>query len=303
MSRARAVALAAAALVAAGCHKARTEAVVVVSSGGIRVPDDVSQVRLLVSDRAPVGDDTVFDHVIPLCDPSISAGCYQLPLSAVLIPGPKQPDDSVRIEVDGLSRDGSVVIADAALFTFSTGKSLRLDFLLYPACIGLTKCAHSDQTCDDTGRCTNIRSVAFIGEPDLGLTPPPADLSQGGDVAVPPGADLAASPPDFARSVDLAGCAAVVCQPNETCVAGQCYTCGKAPFRCCDYGCEAGNVCDGTYCQPCGNPGQFCCDKQLTCNDGQPCQPSSNSCPFPDMAMSRDLSGLPFIPGDMGHFP
>jgi hypothetical protein len=288
----RAVVVALAALAAAGCHKARTEAVVVVQTAGVRIPDDVASIRLLVEDRASTGDDPLYDHTVPLCTATLTTGCYQLPLSAVLFPGAKQGSDSVRVEVDAVSQTGVTVTADAALFTFAAGESLRLDFVLYQNCIGVTNCAARDQACGSDAMCAPVPIVPFQGEPDLGNggVPPSSDMAVSGtgpDMTVPPppGSDLSAPPPDLTSSLDMSGCTGVLCPPMMTCVAGGCVSCGGMGDPCCGLSgpsrggggpshvrsggtpmagggpgtCNPGFACDGTTCVPCGAPNALCC--------------------------------------------
>jgi hypothetical protein len=210
----RALVVAAAAAVVAlvalpGCKKARTEMVIVVQTEGVRVPEDVAQIRVLVADRESGGDVVVYDNTVPLCTPTLTTGCYTLPLSAVLHPGAKQPDDPVRVQIDALSRGGTRVTSSAALFTFSPKQSLRLDFVLYAACIGVIDCAVRDQACGPDAMCVGLTAVRLDGEPDLGpIAPadlslaPPGDMAMSGggvrDLSMPTGA-----PPDMA-STDMA---------------------------------------------------------------------------------------------------
>jgi hypothetical protein len=182
--------------------------VVVVQTEGVRVPEDVAQIRVLVADREASGDSAVYDQTVPLCTPTLTSNCYTLPLSAVLHPGAKQPNDTVRVQIDALSRSGAVVTASAALFSFSPKQSLRLDFVLYAACIGVVSCAERNQACGPDAMCTTLTPVKLDGEPDLGATGGDggaADLSlpgEIGDLAAPPGSDLAAT--DMAQtSADL----------------------------------------------------------------------------------------------------
>jgi len=175
--RALVVAAAVALVACAGCKQARTEMVIVVQTEGVRVPDDVAQIRVLVADRETGGDAVVYDSTVPLCTPTLTTGCYTLPLSAVLHPGAKQPNDPVRVQIDALSRGGTKVTSSAALFTFSPKQSLRLDFVLYAGCIGVVDCSVRDQACGPDAMCVVLRPVKLDGEPDLGPIGAPADLA------------------------------------------------------------------------------------------------------------------------------
>jgi uncharacterized membrane protein YgcG len=161
-----------AALALGGCTKPRTEAVIVVDTAGVRIPIDVEKIHFKVADRAVGGDDTVFDADVVMCHDQLSTGCYNVPLSAALFPGKMRPSDSVRVEVDALGAGGKLVIADAALFTFAEGQSLRLDFVLYANCLGNVDCAVRDQACGPDDMCMTINPTPLHGEPDLGLHAP-----------------------------------------------------------------------------------------------------------------------------------
>jgi hypothetical protein len=207
-----AVALVAAGLIGAGCKKPRTEMVVVVQTEGVRVPEDVAQIRVLVADRESGGDTPVYDSTVSLCTPTLTTGCYTLPLSAVLHPGSKQPDDPVKVQIDALSRTGVRVTSSAALFTFSPKQSLRLDFILYSNCIGLVDCSVRDQACGPDAKCTTLTPVKLEDDPDLGLGGGGGSGGSGGgdmslpppvrDLSMAPGSDLASS--DMSSVDDMA---------------------------------------------------------------------------------------------------
>jgi hypothetical protein len=301
----RALGLAAAAVavglvaLATGCTTPRTEVVLVVQTDGIRVPEDVARIRILVADREVAADSAVYDEKVALCHDNLNVACYTLPLTAVLHPGPKQPHDSVRVQVDALSRDGTVVTSDAALFTFSPKQSLRLDFVLYSNCIGVIECAKRDQACGPDANCITLTPVKLSGEPDLG--------SSGGDMAVPGSVgDLAMTPPDLTNVTDLSGCGAITCGPGTTCIASQCNPCGNSGLPCCNGSCNLGFSCNGTTCQSCGGPGGLCCQSPVPpapqpCIDGQAC--AAGFCPQPahdlSVAVVRDMS-LPIGTVEMG---
>ena len=221
-----------------GCSKARTEAVVVITTDGVRIPDDVEKITLTVADVNDEGS-PVFGHDFPICGGGVTDGCFTLPLEFTLIPGPHR-DHSSRVEVVA-TRGGMPVIDDAAIFTFAEGKSLRLDFVLYDNCLG-SDCATHDQTCGPDAQCTNVPAVPISGDPDLSASPP--DLGSGGDagaddLSVPAG-DLAAA--DLSMPADLTVHDFANCVP--LCVAGTCGDngCGTPCM------CAANQTCQGTTC-------------------------------------------------------
>lgn len=242
------MALAGCALWAAGlgCKKARTETIVVVQTAGVRIPEDVAQIRVTVDDRVPgTGDDELYNQTVALCTPTLTTGCYTLPLSAALFPGPKHGvSDSVRVQIEALGGDGRSVTASAALFTFAEGQSQRLDFVLYAACLGVVDCAKRDQACGPDAQCVSLATTPLHGEPDLGVIGTPGDMSH----APPPG-DMAMSLP-----VDIAGCVPA-CGPRAVCQAAQCVPCGGTGQACCTASlppCDVPLACDnGTHqCNP-----------------------------------------------------
>lgn len=294
--------LVAVAALAVGCTRPRTEAVIVVQTAGVRIPDDVAALRVQVADHKPGGDDMsindlVYKQDVVLCHAGLGAGCYDVPVTASLYPGKRQPNDSVRVQIDALARNGDTVISDAALFTFADGQRLRLDFVLYANCLGNQDCALRDQVCGPDDRCVDLKPVPLGNKPDLAplpppdLAPPPRDLA-----GVPPGADLAQSPPDLTPAGDMAGCDTVSCGPGMVCVAGGCVSCGFLGDPCCDTGvCNSSNLrCDGTNCIQCGTPPYLCCAGNVCfgsmCNTGtgfcEPMAPPDMSMMPPDMSMA-----------------
>jgi hypothetical protein len=224
---------------AAGCKKARTETVVVVQTAGVRIPDDVAQIRVVVADRAPAGDDVLFNDTVALCTPTLRSGCYDLPLSAVLFPGPKRGvSDSVRVEIDALASDGRTVTADAALFTFAEGQSQRLDFVLYQNCIGVIDCAKRDQACGPDAHCVSLATSTLGGSPDLGNVTPVDMAKAPVDMAGQAPVDMAMPPRD------MAGCTVGQCIGRTVCIAGSCQTCGTIDGDPC---CDTGALCDPPF--------------------------------------------------------
>jgi len=188
-------------LLAAGCARSRTEMVVVIDSGGVRVPDDVDALHIQVIDAAPAGDDTLFDQTRPLCQPQGTQDCIAFPVTMTLFPGSKRPSDAVRVRVEAL-RGATPVIADAAKFNFADGRSFKLDVTLWSACLGNLDCAAQDQACGSDGQCAALTPAPFMGE--LDLSSQPADLGVPDDLAGVDQtvADLAAA--DLAPGPDMA---------------------------------------------------------------------------------------------------
>lgn len=199
MSRAFGVAAVIVAL--AGCRGERTEVFVVVSNGGVTVPDQVDTV--VISGRNPQrpADGNVFQpQAVRLCTSTIVTNCSSLPLSLTLIPGPKHPSDRVRLSVQAL-RNEVVVQDDAVEFEFVNGTSARLDFTISSSCLQTT-CATQNKVCTIDGHCTEIQPQPFEGEPllDQGIATP-GDLTAAHDLA-PPESDLPPGPPCGALALD-----------------------------------------------------------------------------------------------------
>ena len=303
-------ALAAAALVAlgSGCTKHQTEMILVITTEGVRIPDDVHKVHLTVADRQPSLDDTVYDQDVELCNPQLSTGCYDIPVTAVLYPGRSRSGDSVRVQVDAIGAGGTV-IADAALFTFADQQSLRLDFVLYGNCLGNVECAKRDQACGPLDTCIDLKPGQTNGPLDLALPRGPEDMS----VQLPAdmtmvdlaGANLSRTPADLTTTLDLAGCGGVTCDMGEQCVAGQCQPCGGLSQPCC-FGptapppnrtnaggtggmgmCTPTNtVCNGSTCVLCGGTGELCCNQTPQCMVPDTCSAGSCQPPLPLDMMS-----------------
>jgi hypothetical protein len=195
---------------AAGCTEARTEVIVVVNKYGITIGKDVDGLQLIVK-NAPALDPIYDSGKHPLCpdDSPPMTGCWTLPVTATLVPGPGNPNDKVYVQVLGL-RGGAQVIGDAASFEFLKHVSQRLDFVLYGNCLDVD-CTSEDAACNYNGECEPISPTSFNGEPQLDGLPPglipdlgsngSGDLA-GADLA---GADLHMSMPQDLMSLDLRG--------------------------------------------------------------------------------------------------
>jgi len=104
--RALSLILVAAATLAAGCTKHQTEMILVITTEGVRIPEDVHKVHLTVADRQASLDDTVYEQDVELCNPSLSTGCFDIPVTAALFPGKSHGTDSVRVQVDAIGAGG-----------------------------------------------------------------------------------------------------------------------------------------------------------------------------------------------------
>jgi hypothetical protein len=158
------------------------------------------------------------------------------------------------------------VIADAALFTFSSGNSLRLDIILYSQCLGNVTCAAKDEVCGPDDQCHMVMPQPFNGEPDLAAIA--EDAGTVDDLSVPQdliGADLTfkpdlIAPPDMTLP-DLAGVDLMGCVPQcagKMCGFDGCQsTCGTCA--------PTGQYCDPTQnCASCGGFMQTCCPPGVT---------------------------------------
>jgi hypothetical protein len=77
----------------------------------------------------------------------------------------------VRVEIDSFREDGLPATADAAIFTFASGRRERLDFQLFRACLA-TQCATTNTTCGDNGLCASLQLRAAEDRPDLAVSLP-----------------------------------------------------------------------------------------------------------------------------------
>ena len=166
--------VAAAAALAAGCTEHQTEMLLVITTEGVRIPEDVHKVHLTVADREPGVDDVVYEQDVELCSASLTTSCFDIPVTAALFPGKSHGTDSVRVQVDAVG-SGGVVIADAALFTFADKQSLRLDFVLYGNCLGNVECAKRDQACGPLDTCIDLHPGNANG--GLDIARPAEDLA------------------------------------------------------------------------------------------------------------------------------
>jgi hypothetical protein len=294
---------------AASCKNARTETVIVITTSGLRIPDDVDAVHVQLTDVQ--ASDPLWDTVYTICTDTITTGCVTMPFTMTLIPGLKAPSDTTRIVVSA-QRSQADVIRDAALFTFTPSESLRLDFVLYGNCLGKLDCADTNQVCELDRSCMPIHPVPFGGEPDLaqpssrdlGVALPSDMKSSSHDLA---GADLLMSlmpdlaAPDLASCTDTCGtsCGVTVCGQACTCnsvttcisMTHQCHTCGTVGDICCPGPttgtCRDQSACNGNMCE-CGNVGEPCCANGPQCNNSLTCIGSGASATCELMAMGND---------------
>jgi hypothetical protein len=257
----RALALAAAVAAVTGCTEHQTEMILVITAEGVRIPEDVHKVHLTVADRQGGNDDTVYDADVELCTPTLSAACYNMPVTAALFPGKSHGSDSVRVQVTAIGGNGPV-IDDAALFTFADKQSLRLDFVLYANCLGNVECAKRDQACGPLDSCIDLHTGDANNGLDLALPivydmaacgklnhacchapgPRPVtpnagqimdlsggmsidDLSMPPDLSVPPDLSTPPPPPDLSMtssSPDLSVPVIGTCDPGLQCINDTC---------------------------------------------------------------------------------
>jgi len=154
----------------AGCS--RTEVVVTVDATELSVPDEIDHIVFTVTNPItdPAGKNPVFvSPQLALCPPGqASSGCTSLPTALTLFPGNERPRDNVRVQLDAL-RQGTVVLSQASVFTFTPGERAKLTFNLYRDCLQL-KCAAFDQGCAAGGVCQNL-AIESPSSPDLGASP------------------------------------------------------------------------------------------------------------------------------------
>jgi hypothetical protein len=213
----RALALTVAVAAVAGCTEHQTEMILVITTEGVRIPDDVHKVHLAVADRQPAGDDVVYEQDVELCNPTLQTSCFDIPVTAALYPGKSRSTDSVRVQVTAIGANGPV-IDNAALFTFADKQSLRLDFVLYGNCLGNVECAKRDQACGPLDTCIDIKTGNANGGLDIAL-PTVTDMAGCGRLnaacchaagprapwpnafpdmmMMPPPPDMAMNPPDL----------------------------------------------------------------------------------------------------------
>ncbi len=138
-------------LLAACSSPEPTEIVVVVSSVGVSMPEDIDAVQI----SARSGGTPFFSNVTE-----------RLPMAVTIAPM-RMANESVEIVVLAF-KAGAVRIDNAATVTFVTGVRQRIDFVLFPKCLD-TDCASqvSQRSCTQSGRCVDISPTNMVGEPML----------------------------------------------------------------------------------------------------------------------------------------
>jgi hypothetical protein len=208
------------ALALGGCTRPRTEAFVSIDVYGLTVGMELDELSIALSDDGP-GEPTpgLFTAQAPLCAAGQSGTCYDLPVSLTVLPGPSQPHDVVRLDVDALL-GGVMVLADAVRFSFVDGTREDIHVVLYARCLN-SDCASLGETCGPDGKCVSL--LGDMAEPaDAGVAPDlavadaarPPDLT-GADLA---GADLRVAPPDLSPTPDLGSCCAPCINNTHCCV-------------------------------------------------------------------------------------
>lgn len=281
------------------CDALRTEMLLVIDNGGVEIPREIDGIALEAKDS---NGQTVFQMPQPirLCrageDPNGSPKCYAFPIVVKLIPGERAPTDQVRLDINAV-RGQARVLANTAVFYFAKGRTLRLDVVLYPDCLGYFSCAQQNKLCVQNKVCESaMPSEVDPGTTDLAKRPPP-DLSP--DLAAP--ADLReCNPSGMCEDCGALGqqcCGGVSCATTGLrCEAGTCVeVCGRRGELCCSTGnqCEDPLVCDngaparcndppmdmGSDMTPCGGPGEDCCPGDICTTPGYVCNPH-NICEF-----------------------
>jgi len=320
------------ALLASACDVSRTEMLLVIDNGGLEIPREIDGLALEVRDMR---DQLVFQLPQPIrpCrdgeSPDASPKCYQFPIVVKVIPGERAPSDQVRLRIDAM-RGAARVLANTAVFYFAKGRTLRLDVVLYPECLGNLSCAEQNKLCAKNMMCVDAMATEVNpGTTDLAKRPPadlgPPDLSVPPDLALPANADFTVVPNDLApRPFDLAGVDLVGCvpvcgnrqcgpngcggscgagcpstsrQPEECNPDGQCQPCGALNQACCG-GVDCANTglrcVQGTCLDVCGGYGELCCSTGAPCNDPYVCTTGSPArCDFPP---PPDMAGFDMTP-------
>jgi hypothetical protein len=216
---------------AAGCARARTEAVVSIDVYDITVGTDIDELQVQLSDDGPGAKaPNLFSADAPLCKPGDSGACYPLPLTLTVLPGPSQPDDVVRIDVQALL-GGTEVLAEAQRFSFVDGAREDVKIVLYARCLN-SDCASLGEECGSDGRCIDTPDMAMPvadagAPPDLATTDQAEPDLSGVDLS---GVDLAPPPLDLSLPVDLGSSCCPPCIPPAHCCFGACGCFTKCPL-------------------------------------------------------------------------
>jgi hypothetical protein len=169
--------LAALATLASACSPG-TEVVITVDSDELVAPDNLQKLCITVKNPS-LGTQPIYkSQDLAVCPPGKSTNCYAFPISLTLTPGDMDPTAPVRVEVDALPAGATctdvdiaakAVTRDASVFTFTKGKSERLDFFLYKSCLNQS-CAERDQACGPDGSCAPLapHEGTKTETPDLG---------------------------------------------------------------------------------------------------------------------------------------
>jgi hypothetical protein len=285
-------------LTLAGCAQ-RTEMLVRVFNDDVNIPQEVSSLAVEVAEM----DGTVIysQSGVTLCHDGMPAGCKNLPISILLVPGGDEPRSTVDVRVNGLDDRGDIRIANGARFIFTPGVTLKIDFVMHSRCDGVLTCAERHEICLANGQCGEPIIGPYEGadagpsEPDLSAVEP-LDLSLQ-DFSFPDIArrtiDLAVPPPDLAGH-DLSAC-------DPSCPPNGCGYNGCGTF--CN-SCTGPTICVAPSCVSCGGKGELCCLSGSPCNSGLTCDTSDSKCHAYDMASngSPDMCS-PCNPGFCNYNP
>lgn len=314
------------------CDVSRTELLLVIDNAGLEIPREIDGIALEVRDMR---DQVVFQLPQPIrpCRPGESPDgapkCYDFPIVVKLIPGERSPTDQVRLRLDAV-RGAARVLANTAVFYFAKGRTLRLDVVLYPECLGNLSCAEQNKLCAKNMMCIDAMPTEVEpGQTDLAKRPSDlsasaTDLNQPPDLSLPPNPDFTVVPYDLApilpdlSNIDFSGCqpdctgrqcgpngcggfcppgcTSTVSQPAQCTPAGQCEQCGALGQACCGgTACaNSGLRCEQSVCvEACGNYGELCCTTGPPCEANLVCTSGSpRRCDFAPI----DMAGVDMTP-------
>jgi len=200
------------------CQSA-TEALIVVDNQGVRVPEEVDELRLLA--HPADADQPLALTGAALCGPGVAAGaCTALPYLWILTPDLQPGAGEWVIDVEARRR-GQPVIVSRVRLAFQAGVRLVVHVPLHADCLGSTGCASAGLACGAGRLCVRLAGTATpSGGPLDALSPAPPDLAAAdggvGDGGVSDGGApdlrgvvrppwLSRPPGDLAQVTDLAG--------------------------------------------------------------------------------------------------
>ncbi len=154
-----------------------TAVVVHIDNTDLVVPTEVQRLLLTVTNPEVGGAPAYQSQDLVPCTPGQTQGCFAFPITVTLAPGPGKPDAAVRVEVDAFDAQGTQVIADASVFTFTPNAQQRLDFYLQRACLH-SVCGARDEACGPLGGC--VRRAPTSATVDLASPAPAGEITNRG---------------------------------------------------------------------------------------------------------------------------